>query len=105
MIPKGLVIYWFGIMRWYGAHLGLGKTNFVLRFFVMMFSLAPPYNRTSSMMFFPTYTWITTIWLSIFIIIMSTSKCVSITVATLGVGIILVVILGFFGLVFATYIS
>jgi di/tricarboxylate transporter len=39
-----------------GTSLGLGTLNFVLRFYVMMFTLAPPSNKTSSTMFFPTCT-------------------------------------------------
>ncbi len=52
MILKGLVILWFALLRWYGVGLGLGKPNFVLMFFIMIFTLAPPFNKTSSKIFF-----------------------------------------------------
>jgi hypothetical protein len=58
MFPKGLVIFRFAILKWYGAGLGLGKPNFVMKFSIIIFTLALPSMRTSSTMFFPTYTWI-----------------------------------------------
>jgi hypothetical protein len=51
-------------------------------------------------MFFPTCTLITTTWLSTFIVIVFSSKCVATIVATLGSNICLVVILSFFGFSF-----
>jgi len=66
----------------------------------MMFTLAPPSNRTFSIVFFPTCIWIIVILLFTSIVAMSTSKCVSITVATLGFGINLVIILSFYGFSF-----
>ncbi len=43
----------------------------------MMFKFAPPSNRTSSTMFFLTCIYITAIWLSIFIVRVSTLKCLN----------------------------
>ncbi len=85
MIPRGLVILWFAILRWYGTNLGLGKPNFVMRFSIIMFTLALLVIKTSSTTFFPTYKWITTIWLSTFIIVEFSSKCVSTTISTTNV--------------------
>jgi hypothetical protein len=80
----------------YGVDIGLGTPNFVSRFFIIMFTLALPFIKISSTMLFPTYTWITTIWLSTFIATMSNSKCVSTIMATICSDIYLVIILGFF---------
>ncbi len=66
----------------------------------MMFTLAPPSNKTSSKMFVSTCIWITAIWLFISIVAMSTLECVLITMATLGFDIILVTILGFYSFSF-----
>jgi hypothetical protein len=82
-------------MRWYGVGLDLGKLNFVLRFSIIIFTLAPPSNKKSSTIFFPTYAWVIAIQLSTSIDVMSTSKCISTIMATLGFGIILIIILGF----------
>jgi len=91
------LIHWFAILRWYGVSFGLGKVNFVLRFFYIMFTLASPSFKTLSTMFFPTYIWIIAIWLSTSITAMSNLECVSTTMVTLGSNIYLVVILGFSG--------
>jgi hypothetical protein len=50
--------------------------------------------------FFPTCNWIIAIWLFTFIVIVLISKCDSITMATIGYGITLIVILGFLGFSF-----
>jgi hypothetical protein len=60
-----------------------------------MFTLALPFIKTSSTMFFPTYTWIIANWLFTFIVVVSSSECVSTTMATLGFDICLVAIFGF----------
>jgi len=69
-----------------------------------MLTLAPPSIKTSSTMFFPTYTWKIVIWLSTSIVVVSSSKCVSTIVATLGFDIYLIVILGFCSSFFTTNI-
>jgi hypothetical protein len=53
MIHRGPIILWSTILRWYGIGFSLGKPNFVLKFFVTMFTLSPPSIKKSSTMFFP----------------------------------------------------
>ncbi len=92
MILKGLVIFLFAILKWYGIGLGLGKLNLVIRFSFMIFTLAPSSIKTSSTMFFLTCTWIIVIWLFTSIVVVFTLECVSTTMATLGSNITLLAI-------------
>ncbi len=96
-VCKFLTIWSYSDLKWFGVCFDLGNPNFVLRFFIIMFTLALPSIKTSSTMFFPTCTWIITIWLSISIVVMSSSDCVSTIVVTLGSNICLVSVFGFFG--------
>ncbi len=66
----------------------------------MIFTFAPPSNKTFSIVFFPICTLITTIWLSTSITIILTSECILILVVTLCFNIILIAIIGFFGFIF-----
>ncbi len=63
--PIGFVVVWFAIPRLYGAGLGFGSPNLNLNCFVIILIPKPPSNNTSSIVFFPIYTWIITIWLFI----------------------------------------
>ncbi len=75
-----------------------------MRFFVIMFTLAPPSIKTFSIIFFPTCIWIIAISLSTSIVVVFSSECVSTTMATLGFNICLVFILVFLVSIYATYI-
>jgi hypothetical protein len=67
------VVVWFAILRLYGAGLGFGSPNLNLNYFVIILTPKPPSGNTSSIVFFPIYTWITTTWLSIATIVVPTS--------------------------------
>jgi hypothetical protein len=60
-----LVMVWSAIQNVYNASLGLGSPNCFRSSSVMMFTLDPPTNRTSSTMFLPAWTYIITMWGSI----------------------------------------
>jgi hypothetical protein len=60
------------ILRLYGAGLGFGSPNLNLNCSVIILTPKPPSNNTSCIVFFPIYTWITTIWLSIAIAVVPT---------------------------------
>jgi hypothetical protein len=61
--PTNLVMVWFTIQSVYNV--GLGLSNFNWSYFIMIFMPNSPFNRTSSTMFLPTWTYITVMWRSI----------------------------------------
>ncbi len=70
--PIDFVVIWSTILKLYGVGLGFGSPNLNLNYFVIILTPKPPSSSTSSIVFFVIYTWITTIWLSITIIIVFT---------------------------------
>jgi hypothetical protein len=50
-----------GITKLYGGSLSFGSLNLNLNCSVMILTPKPPSNNTSSIVFFPIYTWIITI--------------------------------------------
>jgi hypothetical protein len=71
--PISFVIVWYAILRLYGASYSFGSPNFNFNYFVIILTLKPPSSNTSSIVFFPIYTWIIPIWLFIATIIVLTS--------------------------------
>jgi hypothetical protein len=63
--PIGFVVVWYAILILYGASLGFGSPNLNLNYYVIILTPKPPFSNTSSIVFFPICTWITTICLSI----------------------------------------
>jgi hypothetical protein len=66
--PTCFVFIWSIIFKPYGACLGFRSPNLNINCFVIILILEPPSNNTSCIVFFPLYTWITAIWLSIAIV-------------------------------------
>jgi hypothetical protein len=63
--PTIFVVVWYAILKFYGTSLGFGSPNPNFNCYVIISTLWPPSNNTSSIVLFLMYTWITTIWLSI----------------------------------------
>jgi hypothetical protein len=59
------VVVWFSILRLYGVGLGFGSPNLNLHYSMMILIPKLASINTSSIVFFPIYIWITTMWLSI----------------------------------------
>jgi hypothetical protein len=69
--PIGFVVVWFAILRLYGASVGFGNPNLNFNYFVIILTLDLPFNKTSSIIFFPIYSWIIAIWLLIMIVVIA----------------------------------
>jgi len=68
------VVVWFAIPKLYGASLGFRSPNLNLNHSVIILTPKPPSSNTSFIVFFPIYTWIIAIWLSIATIVVPTSS-------------------------------